>query len=262
MRLRKYWQLFRVGFKEATTYRLMALGSFASTLIYVVLLLAVWTAISQGAELQGGLTRVVSYIILGQAVNNTVSLGTEKWFGDRIREGTITNELKRPVSLMAQSYLHEVGWKSFDALSKSLPILVIGVVFTGLSAPSFGNLAAFGVSVFLSLHLVFSIALASSMLVFWTKIDTGLRFTRSMVIDFFSGVVFPLYLLPDGLRSVFYALPFHLIVDGPINVFLMQRTGGDILALFAQQLLWTAGFMALAMLLWLKAKKKLTVQGG
>jgi len=100
------------------------------------------------------------------------------------------------------------------------------------------------------------------MLVFWTKTDNGVRFMRSNVISFLSGVVFPLYLLPGFLQDVFYFLPFHLIIDGPINVYLGNRTGNDLLMLFGQQVLWISIFCLATLLLWRKAKKKLTVQGG
>ncbi|MFB6245269.1 MAG: ABC transporter permease [Candidatus Nanohaloarchaea archaeon] len=262
MYLRKYWELYKTGVKEASAYRLMSVSSFFSTLIYIVLLLAVWTAISQSADLAGGLSRVISYIVLAQVINSSISMGIEQWFGYKIRQGTIVNELKRPVSLFSQAYLHEVGWQSFDTLLKSVPLLVIGVAFTGLEIPGMYNFAAFLISVVLSFHLMLALALSTSMLVFWTKTDSGVRFTRSTIVSFLSGVVFPLYLLPEGLKEIFYVLPFHLVVDGPINIFLMQTTGSAITDMLLQQLMWIGIFFATSQLLWYKAKKKLTVQGG
>lgn len=259
---RKYWELYKMGVKEASAYKLMSLASFASTFLYIVLLLAVWTAISQSAQLEGGLSRVISYIVLGQVINSSISMGIETWFGHKIRNGTITNELKRPISLIKQAYLHEIGWQSFDTLLKSVPLLVIGIVFTGLEMPSFYNFVGFVVSVVLSFHLMLAVAMSTSMLVFWTKVDNGIRFTRSTIVNFLSGVVFPLYLLPESLQTVFYILPFHLMVDGPINIFLMQRTGDAVIGLMLQQLLWIGIFFVVAQLLWIKARKKLTVQGG
>ncbi len=258
----KYWSLYKTGVKEASAYKLMSAAAFASTFLYIVLLLAVWTAISQSAQLAGGLSRVISYIVLAQVINSSISMGMEQWFGYKIREGTITNELKRPVSLVSQAYLHEIGWQSFDTLLKSVPLFVIGVLFTSLEIPGPVNFIGFLLSVILGFHLMLAVSLSTSMLVFWTKIDSGIRFTRSTVINFLSGVVFPLYLLPEGLKTVFYALPFHLMVDGPINIFLMERTGYAITDLLLQQLVWIGIFFLISQLLWLKAKKKLTVQGG
>ena len=262
MHWRKYWEMYKTGVKEASAYRLMSISSFFSTLLYVVLLLAVWTAISESADLVGGLSRVVSYIVLAQVINSSISTGLEQWFGYKIRQGTITNELKRPVSLNIQAYLHEIGWQSFDTLLKSVPLFVIGILFTGLQMPPLYNFLAFLLSVIFSFHLMFSTALCTSMIVFWTKTDSGVRFTRSSIVSFLSGVIFPLYLLPEGLKQIFYALPFHLMVDGPINIFLMQTTGPAVTEVLLNQLMWIGIFLVIANLLWFRAKKKLTVQGG
>jgi ABC-2 type transport system permease protein len=143
-----------------------------------------------------------------------------------------------------------------------VPLLVIGVLFTGLELPPVQNLLAFVVAVVLSFHLMLVLALSTSMLVFWTKTDGGVRFTRVTIVNFLSGVIFPLYLLPESLRQIFYVLPFHLLVDGPIQVFLMQKTGTETLVMFGQQIFWILVFFGVANLLWYKAKKKLTVQGG
>jgi len=262
MGLYKYWEMYKMGVKKASAYRLMSISSFASTFLYIVLLLAVWTAISKSATLAGGLSRVVSYIVLAQVINSSIDTGIEQWFGEKIKKGTITNELKRPVSLMSQAYFHETGWQSFDTLLKSVPLLVIGLLFTSLEMPGMYIFLAFLASVFLSYHLLLSVAMCTSMLVFWTKTSSGVRFTRVSIVNFMSGVVFPLYLLPESIKPVFYILPFRLLVDGPINIFLMQGTGPEIANLLLQQAFWIAVFFVLANLLWLRAKKKLTVQGG
>lgn len=262
MHLRKYYQLFRAGFIKASFYRLQTIASFFSSILYLVLLYAVWSSIASSGNLEGGLTKVISYLLLGQVITNFVSMNVEGYFGERIRKGTITNDLKRPVSIRNQSLLHEGGRRSYNVLFKSLPLLVLGFIFTGLQAPSIINGIGFLVSLILSFFLMYSIAFSTSMLVFWTKIDSGIRFTRSMMVDFFSGVIFPLYLLPEPLRQIFFALPFQYIVDGPINVFLMETTGRKILTLLGQQLLWIAIFFVTGELLWRKAKTKLTVQGG
>lgn len=262
MNLEKYFELYKTGVKEATAYKLMTVSSFFSTFLYIILLISVWTAISQSAQLEGGLPRVISYVILGQVINSSISTGMEKWFGYKIRNGTIVNELKRPVSVITHAYLHEIGWQSVDTLLKSVPLLIIGVLFTALSFPSLSNFIGFLASVFLGFNLMIAVTMNTSMLVFWTKIDGGLRFTRSSLVSFLSGVIFPLYLLPEGLREIFYSLPFHLMVDGPINIFLMNRTGGAIVDLLIQQILWIILFSATAYLLWRKAQKKMTIQGG
>lgn len=259
---RKYWALTEKGFREASEYRLSAITSFLNAWIFIGLYWAVWSAIASSGQLSSSLNEIISYIAVAQVVRQVFNMGPEGWFGDRIRRGTITNELKRPISIRAQNYFHELGWAIFRTITRGIPVLLVGIVFLNVQIPSAINLFGFIVSTFLSLNLVISFAYIFAMLVFWTKIDWSLRMTRVTLQDLFSGIMFPLFLLPESLKQVFFALPFHSMVDTPVSIFLGQKTGLAIIEAMGIQVIWTIIFLIIGTLLWIKAKKKLTVQGG
>jgi ABC-type uncharacterized transport system permease subunit len=81
-----------------------------------------------------------------------------------------------------------------------------------------------------------------------------------MVAGLFSGAMIPLYLVPENIRRLFYLTPFPSMVDGPISIY--QGTAESIPQVFGTQLLWIIILSVSAELLWRKAKKRLTVQGG
>jgi ABC-2 type transport system permease protein len=262
MNLKKYYAVARNAFKQATAYRLDAVTTLLSSVVFLVLYYAVWSAIDASGEIQGGLQQVMTYLVAGQVVSNAAFLQTEQFIGYRVRKGTIVNELKRPLSLISHVYFHEIGWVVFNTLTKALPIAALGVVFLGIPLP--GPLATFyfALSTFLAFNLVFLLAYANSMLVFWTKVDWSLRMTRNTMTNLFSGVLFPLYLLPAGLADIFNVLPFRAMADAPIQIFTGQATGNQILQIFGLQIFWIIIMFIVAHLMWRKAKTKLTVQGG
>jgi ABC-2 type transport system permease protein len=100
------------------------------------------------------------------------------------------------------------------------------------------------------------------MLVFWTKVEWSIRGVRNTVQRLFSGVIFPLYLLPAGLSNIFDVLPFKYMVDGPIQIFLMQITGFEAFKMLGLQFAWVLVLFGLARYIWKKARTKMTVQGG
>lgn len=262
MNLKKYYAVARNAFREATAYRLDAVTTLLSSVIFLVLYYAVWSAIDASGEIQGGLQQVMTYLVAGQIVSNAAFLQTEQFIGYRVRKGTIVNELKRPLSLVSHVYFHEIGWVVFNTLVKALPIAALGVLFLDISLP--GPLATlqFAFSTFLAFNLVFLLAYANSMLVFWTKVDWSLRMTRNTMTSLFSGVLFPLYLLPAGLADIFNVLPFKAMADAPIQIFTGQATGREVINLFGLQVFWIFVLFLLAHVMWRKAKTKLTVQGG
>ena len=262
MYLKKYYAVARNAFRQATAYRLDAGTTLLSSVVFLVLYYAVWSAIDASGSIEGGLQQVMTYLVAGQIVSNAAFLQTEQFVGYRVRQGTIVNELKRPLSFITHVYFHELGWVVFNTLVKALPIALVGLVFLDITLP--GPVAAgyFAVSTFLAFNLVFLLAYANSMFVFWTKVDWSIRMMRNTVTRLLSGVLFPLYLLPDGLQKVFNFLPFRAMADAPIQIFTGQAAGDQILRIFGLQMFWIVIMFVVAHLMWRKAKTKLTVQGG
>lgn len=258
----KYAEFVRMGFREATAYRFNAVMSLVASVLYLVMIYAIWTSIAASGQLSASLTGVLTYVLLGQVVSNSVFVDVESWMSERVREGTIVNELKRPVSLRLQVYCYLVGKTLFNVVTKGLPVLFIGFLFIDMQIPSLMNSLGFLVALVLSFNLVFAFSFLTSMLVFWTDIGWGIRAMRSNIQQVFSGVLFPLYLLPAGLASFFDLLPFQAMADGPIRVFTMEATGREMLNIFGLQIFWIAVIAVFGELAWRKARKKLTVQGG
>jgi ABC-2 type transport system permease protein len=258
----KYLEFVRMGFREMTAYRFNAVMSLVASILYLVMVYAIWTAIDASGQLAVPLSGVLTYVLLGQVVSNSVFTEVEGYLSERVREGTIVNELKRPVSLRLQIYCYLIGKMLFNTLTKGLPVLVIGLLFLDMQTPMPLNAVGFIVALILSFNLVFAFSFLTSMLVFWTEIGWGIRAMRSNIQDVFSGVLFPLYLLPAGLASVFDLLPFQAMADGPIRIFTMDATGREMLNIFGLQVFWIIVIAVLGELAWRKAKKKMTVQGG
>lgn len=261
-KFRKYYEFAEIGLKEAAAYKFNAFMALGTSLLYLLLFFYIWSAIDQSGNIEGGLMQVMTYLIVGQLVSNTVFTDVEDFFSERIRKGTIVNELKRPVSIRLQAYSYKAGEAFFKFFARGLPVLLAGAIFFDVSLPSLFYLGIFGISLFLSFNLVFYFAYLTSMLVFWTKIGWSVRMMRTTVQNLFSGVLFPLYLLPDGLARVFNILPFQSMADGPISIFLMQRTGTEAAMVLGKQIVWILIIYLLGELMWRKARKKLTVQGG
>lgn len=262
MSMRKYLELVRIGFMESAAYRFNAVMSLVTSILYLVMVYAIWNSIAAAGTLNSSLTAVMTYIVVGQVVSNSVYVNVENYISEWVREGTIVNELKRPITLRRQAYFRLVGETLFKVLTEGLPIALIGFLFLSLGFPGAGNTGWFVLSVFLSFNLVFAFSYLTSMLIFWTKVGWGIRAMRTNIQNVFSGVLFPLYLLPAWLAPFFDALPFKAIADTPIRIFNMSVTGAEIHFLILEQVGWIVVMAVAGELLWRKARRKITVQGG
>lgn len=262
MNLRKFVEFTLMGFRSFFAYRLNSVASLLNSIIFLALMYALWSAIAASGNLQGGLTRVLSYIVLGQVVSSSIFMSVEKLLGSRIRQGEIVNELKRPMSLRTQVYFQMLGIAVFNFVFVGVPMFVIGLLFLELSFPGLATFFAFLVSMFLGYNIVYALSYIASMLIFWTKVGWSLRAMRQTVQRLFSGVYFPLYLLPPGLKPLFDFLPFQSMVDAPISIYMSGLSFRQVLLVYAEQIIWIIVLLVLGELMWLKARKKLTVQGG
>lgn len=262
MKLKKYRQTIAIGLSEASAYKMTVLSQLMNSILMLVLFYALWSAIASAGTLEGGLQKVMTYLVLGQVISRGTNMNTESFLGDKIRKGTITNELKRPIPLRSYTYCHEIGWKLLQIITTSIPLMVLGILFFNVRMPSAPNMALFLVSCFLALNLVFSVAYITSLLTFWTKVSWSVRMMRNLVTDLFSGRMFPLYLLPAGIKPLFDVLPFQGMVDTPVQIFMGSVTGRELYWLLGKQILWIIILLLIGELVWRKAKKKLTVQGG
>jgi ABC-2 type transport system permease protein len=203
----------------------------------------------------------MTYFVVGQVVGNTVFVNVEEYMGDKIRKGTIVNELKRPVTIFSQAYFHEIGNFAFNFIAKAMPIALLGAIFLQISFPGFLGSLMFLFSLFLAFNLVFLLSYSASMLIFWTKVEWSIRGSRNHVQKIFAGTLFPLFLVPEQFQLLFSILPFKYMVDGPITIFTGQSTSSS-LEVILIQLIWILLLLLVAHFSWKKAKTKLTVQGG
>ena len=260
MNLKKYLSFTRIGLREGFQYRANALSGIGATLISLTLFYFIWKAIAASGELAQPFSTIIAYVALARVIDNATSADLESWIGDRVRKGTIVNELKKPASLKFQMYFYQLGKSSFKMVVRGIPALIIGILFLNVGLPSFIGGLQFLFSIFLTLNLAIALSYTTSMLVFWTKVGWSLRMTRTMVAGLFSGAMIPLYLVPDNIRAVFNLTPFPSMVDAPISIY--QGTAESVVQVFGIQLMWIIILAISSELLWRKAKKKITVQGG
>jgi len=260
MKLRKYFSFTKVGLGQGLQYRSDTLAGIGATMISLVLFYFVWKAIAASGELATPFSSIIAYVALARVIDNATSANLENWIGERVRKGTIVNELKKPASLRLQLYFYELGRSLFKIVVRGVPALVISILFLNVGLPTLLNGFLFVLSMFLTLNLALSLSYLTSMLVFWTKVGWSLRMMRTMLAGLFSGAMIPLYLVPENIRNIFYLTPFPSMVDAPISIY--QGTAESMVQVFGTQIAWIILLSMVAELLWRKAKTKLTVQGG
>ena len=145
----------------------------------------------------------------------------------------------------------------------NVPTYLIAVLVFGIAPPASASAAlGFALSLLGAFLISFSLDFLLMIMAFWTFGANGLIYARRALIELFAGSLVPLTLFPDGLRAVALALPFQGLAYTPISIYQGRIAGADIWGSFLFQLGWALALAALTRLVWLRARRRLTIQGG
>jgi ABC-2 type transport system permease protein len=116
--------------------------------------------------------------------------------------------------------------------------------------------------VFLALIIKYDLAYLTGVAAFWLTDIRGLIVTRATIVGILGGAYFPLELLPYSIRRVLEVLPFAGTTAIPARIFTGQISGTAIWTSLIFQLVWAIALWTLARIVWKKAVRRVSVNGG
>ena len=256
------------SFRRYSTYTAATLaGIFTNSvfgLIYSYAYIELWRA----APHAGGydVTDAVTYVWLGQSLLMTVAMwsgGTTDDLNERIRTGDISTDLYRPVPVLWWYYAGDLGRAAYHFLSRGLAPSLIGLELFHIRGPaSVAAASGFVVAIFLAVTVSFAIRFLVATTAFWLMDSSGIRLMSAILSMALSGMVLPLNLVPGVAGAVVRALPWASYVQVPIDVYLGQHTGGDLLAALGFEALWAVVLLACCAWVLDRATRRVVLQGG
>ena len=144
-----------------------------------------------------------------------------------------------------------------------LPLALFATLFLGLRFPTTpGIWLAFAVTLLLGHAVMFCFDWILAAIVFYTTDAWGLAAARAGFALFFSGALIPLAMMPEPLRSVATVLPFSQAVYLPISVLSGLTPLSDLPRLWAAQIGYFIALLLASRLVFRRAVRVITVQGG
>jgi ABC-2 type transport system permease protein len=262
-----YRRVFVIGLQDTFVYRWNFLLRSLFSVIPLVGTVFVWKSVcgSEGMVSDYSLASVISYFVGVLLVDNLASPTEDEWrIAAEIREGQISSLLTKPLNhLLYRLTL----FSAYRLLYSAITLPVLGAVLWALSGhlhwPSQPSTwIFFFLSVCGSALIQFFIAYALAMLAFWILEVSTLIFILYSFEYFFSGHVFPLDLLPAGLRAILEWTPFPYELFFPVQILLERLEPEALHRGFAMQCLWVAITAGCARFLWNRGVNHYQAVGG
>jgi ABC-2 type transport system permease protein len=234
-----YAAQFRTSLATMFQYRAALAIWLISQVLDPVVYLIVWSTVAGGGSV-GGYTRsdFAAYFLVFTVVNHLTFTWIMWEYEYRIREGSLSAALLRPVHPIHADIADNLSSKLISTPAILLVTVILGIIFhptfrfIGWSAAAFvpAVVAAFLVRFFVE----WSLALAA----FWTTRVNAINQMFFVATLFLSGQLAPLTLLPPAIRTLAAILPFRWMVSFPVELLLGKLTPAQALTGFAAQGVW------------------------
>ncbi len=254
----------RTQIRIAYTYRLNMLTAIFLTGLQIYLLTLVWkAAYGDQTEVAGiAVEQMLVYLTLANLQLRFLRPEMDQQIQERIRQGQIGFDLSRPVGYPSQLLATAVG----DMIGL-LPMLVVAfpvaMIAGELRAPAS---AEAGVGYALALILAWIVAAQLNLVIglvsFWTLEMNGFRMVYTLVGNFATGALVPLWFMPDLMRTIIQLLPFQAIAFVPVSIYVGEPATGEIWSALLLQVFWAGVLVLVIRWIWSKAFRHTVIQGG
>lgn len=244
MRLRKILVYFKIEWQRIFEYRGDLIFYTLSSVTFPLIGLAIWLTASAGSDSFYGFSRtdLIIYFLLVMFVNILTGTWGAYFIANSINEGTFSNYLIRPYSLIWSYIANNISEKIFKVTGVSLLVLVLWTIlirsvdialqFDLITFLLF--LSALLMAVIISITMDIIIGLTA----FWFHEIDFFRNTFNLVTQFFSGKIIPISFLPPLLYQTAVFLPFRYTLAFPIEILLNKVEGVNLLYGFGIQIVW------------------------
>ena len=259
-----YLYTMYIAFLNESTYRANVVFTMLYEILTLFISVSVWTALyrSRGAVNGTTLAEMVLYVMAVQACRNMTRNRLPEALHQKMTSGSIANDFIRPVSIMLSMISDQLGRNYFRFIFATVPVLVIGILFFHPSSVLPVNVLLFIVSVLLGMILMLQISWIIGLFSFWTNNGVFGRMLISSIISVFGGTVVPLWFYPDFMKNICMVLPFSYMFFYPAGILMGKYSASEIIKIFVVQLIWAGLLIAAERIVWVNARKVITVQGG
>lgn len=260
--MNKYIQVFKISFQQEFAYRVNFIMWRFRNLTQIFLVYFLWDSVFNNSQrdLFGyDRAKILTYVFGLLIVKAFVLSAKAVDISGEISRGDLSNYLLRPLNYFKY-------WLTRDLSSKFLNILFAvfetGVLFIILKPQfylqtNFLYILAFLVAILMALFLYFALILITSSVPFWVpEAGWGAHFVVSVIlIEFLSGALFPLDILPQSFQNVLNLTPFPYLIFFPLQVYLGKIEGTLLIKGILTSFVWVLILWYMMNFIWKKGLK-------
>ncbi len=262
--LRKYLAVMRVSIASNLAYMMEVFfrGLFLIVLIFVLGQLWKTTYSARGAKLLSGfsISDMIWYIAAAEMIATSLPALTRR-IDQEVRSGQLAYLLVRPCSYVFYNFAQYLGERVVRFTINGIVAASVALILVGPPHLTWMGLVAWPLVTLLAMCIDFVAYFSIGLLAFWTEDTNSFSFVFSRLTLVLGGVLAPLEIFPQPLRSIAQALPFSAILYGPART-LVHFELYPFLGLLEQQFITLAVGGGILFAIYSVAIRRVSINGG
>ncbi len=260
----KIWDIAKQNAKEGLYYRFDLLLYIFNFIVQITVYVFIWLAIyNNGNQILGmSFEKITTYYCLVVSLSPIINWGINEMMGVSIREGEILRELLNPISYFQYYFGIRIGELIEASIVGFLTFVICSLLFGVLLPTKILDFIMFLVIVLLAIVIIYFFELIIGMSAFYTNSIWGVEIFKRAILSIFSGMIAPIGMFPEFLQKIANVLPFKDCIYTPISIYFGELSNIEILQVIFKQCIWIGIFYVVAKILFNKAVKNITINGG
>lgn len=261
--MKKYISLFQITLQEIFAYRLnMIMWRIRQVFVFLIPFFIWKSVLGGGGDLYGYTFAGIMTYLFGTTVLRSLVMGSRTIdLGGMINTGSLTIPLMRPIHLFNFFFVRDLADKLFNLGFMFIELPLIYFIF---QPPIFlqSNLVILlytSGSILLAILIYFYINIIFGSLAFWSRDIWAPRFLLMVIMEFATGAMFPLDMLPALWQKIVFLTPFPYLLYVPLKIYLGKD--GNALNHLLFGAIWVVIFGILAKVIWSRGLKSYEAEG-
>ncbi len=222
--MKKYFGLFRFAVRNGFAYPVVQFIWVGFSYLGVFMMSTVWSsAFASSGSIASGMSREAVldyYVLVGMLTPFLFSNVSRKITIDDFKDGGLSNYLLRPYPYIGAILTREIGWRVVQGVI-ALPVGALLVYFHWESLSqvfSHASIVPFLISLPAAYCISYMLQFSISMIAFWISEMNGFIEFVSIVRSLLSGLLIPIFFLPNSLQQIVMYTPFYYNLAFPIQL--------------------------------------------
>jgi ABC-2 type transport system permease protein len=262
--LRKYIAVLQVSIASNLAYVGEVFFRALMLVVLVFILSQLWktTFALRGARVLSGfsINDLVWYLVIAETIVLSMPSLTRR-IDQEVRSGQLAYLLGRPCSYVLYNFAHYLGERMVRLCMNGLVGAVLALLVVGPPHFTWMGVLVWPLVLLLAVCIDFTAYFSIGLLAFWTEETQSFTLIFSRLTLVLGGVLAPLEIFPQPLRSIAQALPFSAILYGPSRT-LVHFEWDRFVWLLVQQGIMVAIGSAILLTIYSVAIRRVNINGG